>query len=141
MKTKRLRDGGAFFCGLFFKDPFFIEHEAHDYVDHVGDDVREVAGLHETRHEIADAHAPGNVRKQVDATFKDEQVYRVRAQEYDGKPDDFGPLLVPALEVPNAVAEVAIQSPRDKAEKVGKFQVPVKNLVKDPNHDERDEGV
>jgi hypothetical protein len=138
---KGLRDGGAFFCGLLFKDPFFIEHETHDHVDHVGDNVREVAGLHEARHEIADAHAPGNVFEQVDAAFEDEQVYRVRTQEHDGEPDDFGALLVLAFEVPDAVAEVAVQSPRDKAEKVGKFQIPVKNLVENPDHDERDEGV
>jgi hypothetical protein len=81
------------------------------------------------------------VGEQVDAAFEDKQVYRVRAQEYDGEPDDFGTLLVFAFEVPDAVAEVAVQAPRDKTEKVGEFQVPVENLVENPDHDKRNEDV
>jgi hypothetical protein len=105
-------------CALFFKDPFFIEHEAHDHVYYVGDDVRKIAGLHETRHEVADAHAPGNVCEQVDAAFEYEQVYRIRTQEYDGEPDDFGALFVCTLEVPDAVAEIAVQTARNKSEEI-----------------------
>ena len=64
-----------FLCGLLFKDPLFIEHETHNHVHYVCNDIGEIAGFHEARHEIADAHAPGNVREQIDATFENKQVY------------------------------------------------------------------
>lgn len=69
------------------------------------------------------------------------KVHSVTHEEYDEKSDDLGALFVGTFKIPDAIAEVAVAASGDKAQKIGEFQIPVKNLVENPDHGERDEGV
>ena len=62
--------------------------------------------------------APGGVFEQVNASFEDGQVYKIRAQEYNNESDDFCTFLVGALEIPDTVHDVAVEAAGDESEKV-----------------------
>jgi len=109
---------------LLFKHPFLVEHEAGDDVHAVGDDVCEEAGFHELRDEVGERLAPGGVQN-VYGGFEGREVQEVSCREYDNESDDFGALFVVALEIPDAVHQVAVDGAENEPEKIRKFQVPV----------------
>ena len=74
-------------------------------------------------------------------TFQNKQVYAVRAEENDDKTYDFRALLVGALEVPNAVHDIAVEAAGNETKKVRKFQIPVQDLVQYPDGGKGDQGV
>jgi len=126
---------------LRFKYPFLIERKAHEYVNDVCDDIGEVCRLHELGNERCEPFAPRSVGEYVGRTFQNEQVDEVRAEENDDEPCDFGALFVRALEVPDAVAEVAVEPAGDKSEKIREFQVPVEDLMENPDGCKRNQCV
>ena len=93
---------------LLFKHPFLVEGEAYEHVDDVGDEVCKGRWLHELRDECGKARAPGCCCQDVCRSFENEQVYPVRAEEYNHEAHDFSALFICAFEVPDAVAEVAV---------------------------------
>lgn len=52
------------------------------------------------------------------ASFKNEQVYSVRTEEYDNETHDFGAFFVCALEVPNSVHDVTVETACNEPQKV-----------------------
>lgn len=127
-------------CELFFKHPLLIEREARDDVHAVGDDVCEEAGLHEPRNEVGERLAPGGVQH-VNSRFESGEVQEVSCGENDNESDDFGAFFVVTLEIPDAVHQVAVDGAKNEPEKIGKFQVPVQQLVHHPHRGEGDERV
>ena len=73
--------------------------------------------------------------------FEGYEVECVGGGEYDDEADDFAALAVVALEIPDAVHEVAVDCPENKTEKIRKFEVPVQKLVHHPYRGEGDERV
>jgi hypothetical protein len=49
--------------------------------------------------------------------------------------------LVLALEVPNAVTDIAVEAAGDESEKIGEFQIPIEDLVQNPHDGKRNQGV
>ena len=128
------------FFDLFLKNPLFIKRKACNDVYAVRDDVCEEAGFHELRNEVGERFAPGGVQD-VNGGFERYEVQGVGRKEHDDESDDFGALAVMALEVPNAVHQVAVDGAENEPEKVRKFQVPVKYLVHHPDRGEGNERV
>ncbi len=128
------------FLELFLKYPLLIKHKACDDIYAVGDDVCEEAGFHELRNEVGERFAPGGVQN-VNGGFERYEVQGVGRKEHDDESDDFGALAVVALEVPNAVHQVAVDGAENEPEKVRKFQVPVEYLVHYPDRGEGNERV
>ena len=128
------------FARHLFKYPLLVEGEACDDVHAVRDDVCEEAGLHVLRNKVGEAFAPGGVEG-VDGRFEGGEVEQVGSDEDDDESDDFGALAVLALEIPEAVHQVAVDGAEDKPEKIGKFQVPVEQLVHHPDRGQGNERV
>ncbi len=74
-------------------------------------------------------------------TFQDKQVNPVRAEEDDDESCDFGTLLVCTFEVPDAVAKITVETSGDKTEEIREFQVPVEDLMENPDGGKRNQGV
>lgn len=123
------------------KHPFLVERKADEYVNDIRDDVCEVCRLHELGDEGGKSFAPGGVGEHVGRTFQDKQVDSVRAEEDDDESCDLGALLVCTLEVPDAVAEVTVETSGDKTEEIREFQVPVEDLMENPDGGKRNQGV
>ena len=122
----------TFFLELFFKNPLLVERKACDDVHAVGDDICEETGFHELRNEVGKRFAPGGVQN-VNGGFERYKVQGVGRKEHDNESNDFGAFAVMALEIPNAVHQVAVDGSKDKSEKVRKFQIPVEYLVHHPD--------
>ena len=84
------------------------------------------------RNEVSKRLAPGGVQN-VNGGFERYKVQGVGCKEHDNESNDFGALAVMALEIPNAVHQVAVDGSKDKSEKVRKFQIPVEYLVHHPD--------
>ena len=123
-----------------FKYPLLVEHKACDYIYAVRNDVCEEAGLHELRNEVGKGLAPGGVQN-VNGGFERYKVQGVGCKEHDNESDDFGALAVMALEIPDAVHQVAVDGAENEPEKIRKFQVPVEYLVHYPDRGEGNERV
>ena len=65
--------------------------------------------------------------------FEGREVQEVSSRENDNESDDFGAFFVMALEIPDAVHQVAVDGAENEPEKIRKFQVPVENLVHHPD--------
>ena len=74
-------------------------------------------------------------------TFEHEQVYPVRAEEYDNEAYGFGAFFVGAFEVPDAVHDVAVEATGNESEKIRKFVIPVQDFVKNPEGRKCNQGV
>ena len=122
---------------LLFKHPFLIKCKADEHVNDICNDVCEVCGLHEFGDESGKACTPGGIFENIDAPFENKQVDSVRAKEHDNKACDFCSFFIGALEVPNAVAKITVESACYKSEKIREFQVPIENLMEDPDGDKR----
>ena len=141
---KNVRFGGRFFCirvFLFLENPLFVEGVAHEHVDDVCHDVGEERRLHELRNPHGEIVERPHMGEHVLSAFECREVEPVAAQENDCESEDFGALLVVALEIPDAVHEVAVDAARDEPEEIRKFDVPVQPLVQNPHGGERDERV
>ena len=101
------------------KYPFLVKRKACDYVDGVRDEVGEVSGFHVLRDEFAKGATPGGVVENVDCRFEGGEVEQVGGDEDDDEPDDFGALAVMALEIPDAVHQVAVDRAENEPEEVG----------------------
>lgn len=84
--------------------------------------------------------APGGVQN-VDGGFERDKVQGVGRKEHDNESDDFGAFFVMALEIPDAVHQVAVDGAENESEKIRKFQVPVEHLVHYPDRGEGNERV
>ena len=102
---------------ICLKYPLFVKGEACDYVNGVGDDVCEKAGFHVLRNEIGKRFAKRCVEG-VYADFECREVQEVGRDKYDDKTDDFLALAVIALEIPDAVHQVAIDGAEDESEEI-----------------------
>ena len=126
---------------ICFKHPFLVERKAYEHIDDIRDDVCEVGRLHELGDEGGKSFAPGGVREHMGGTFQDKQVDPVRAEEDDDESCDLGTLLVCTLEVPDAVAKVTVETSGDKTEEIREFQVPVEDLMENPDGGKRNQGI
>jgi len=116
-----------------FKNQLLVHGEAHQDVDHICNDVCKETGLHELRNEFGKGSAEGLV-KEPNASFQYTQVHAVGADEHQQESNNFGFLVVMALEVPYAVADVAVASAGHETQEIGELKVPIQHLVKDPDH-------
>lgn len=142
---KRPPFGGRFFYAtiqlvLFLKNQFLVHGEAHQDVDHVRNDVGKETGLHKLRNEFGKGSAEGLI-KEPNASFQYAKVHAVGADEHQQESNNFGFLVVMALEVPNAVANVAVASAGHETQEIGELEVPIQHLMKDPDHQHGDQGV
>ena len=92
------------------------------------------------RNEVGKRFAPGGVQN-VDGGFERDKVQGVGRKEHDNESDDFGAFFVMALEIPDAVHQVAVDGAENESEKIRKFQVPVEHLVHYPDRGEGNERV
>ena len=92
------------------------------------------------RNEVGKRFAPGGVQN-VDGGFERDKVQGVGRKEHDNESDDFGAFFVMALEIPDAVHQVAVDGAENEPEKIRKFQVPVEHLVHYPDRGEGNERV
>ena len=123
------------------KNPLLVQHKARQHVDNVRDNVRKVRRLHELRNPHGKRPAPLRVLEQVRSALECREIERVAQQKDNEEPHDFRPLAIMALEIPDAVHQVAVDGTKDETEKIGKFQVPVKQLVHHPDRRQGDERV
>ena len=126
---------------ICFKHPLLVERKADEHINDIRDDVCEVGRLHESGDEGGKSFAPGGVHKHMGGTFQDKQVDSVRAEEDDDESCDFGALLVCTLEVPDAVAKITVETSGYKTEEIREFQVPVEDLMENPDGGKRNQGV
>jgi len=68
-------------------------------------------------------------------------IYTVRAEKNDNEADDFSAFLVGALEVPDAVHDVAVETPNDESEKICELIIPVQVFVENPESHKRNQGI
>ena len=105
---------------LCLKHPLLIERKACDDVHAVGDDVCEEAGLHELRNEVGKGFAPSCVQY-VNGGFEGGEVQEIGRYKNDNEADDLGAFAVMALEIPDAVHQVAVDCPENEPQKIRKF--------------------
>lgn len=65
-------------------------------------------------------------------SFKYKVINSVRAEENDNESDDFCAFFVRALEVPDAVHDVAVEASNNETEKICESIVPVQVFVENP---------
>lgn len=99
---------------MFGKHPLLVKGEAGQYVDDIGDDVGEVARLHELGYKIGEGFQDFKIPQGVDAAFEDQKVQAVGAQEYNKESGNFRRFFVGTLKIPYAVHDVAVAAAGDK---------------------------
>ncbi len=70
--------------------------------------------------------------------FQSEQIKAVSDEENQNKTEDFFPFAVFTFEIPKTVPAIGIDASGNEPEKIGKFQIPVKDFVQNPNGGEGD---
>lgn len=101
-----------------FKNPFLVHGKTYKHVDDICDNVCQETGLHESGNDLGKRGCE-RLGEKVDATFQDREIYPVGADEYHQESYNLRLLVVAALEVPDAVAKVAVAASGNKTQEIG----------------------